>query len=144
MHLHCNYPLIGALSFLGLGLLDTAIEALNSGLVHDPSSSTAAKDRDILNATRLKLLDLQQLIREKKFRVALPQIEKLIKDVGSGFRDLNLMRVECLLELKRTLEAYNVTNSMVRLRNILVQCNTVLTIVSHYFWCRFAWLRTET
>lgn len=67
----------------------------------------------MLNASKVELAEISELIRDKKFRVALPRVDKLISTLGSNFRDLNIMRVECLLELKRPEDAYNLTNSMV-------------------------------
>ena len=70
-------------------------------------------DLEILTAAKNEIAELGELIRGKQFRVALPRIDKLINALGSNFRDLNIMRVECLLELKRPEDAYNLTNSMV-------------------------------
>lgn len=97
----------------GLGKLDEAISALTIGLQHDPKSTTALKDKEGLTTAKAKMTDIQSMLSQKRHRAALPLIDTLLREIGSTFRDLNLMKVECLLEVKRPQDAYNLTNIMV-------------------------------
>jgi hypothetical protein len=56
----------------------------------------------------------------KQYQMALRQVEAVTKDVGSNFRDLNILKVEALLELNRPEDAYNLSNLMVRFSVLLV------------------------
>eukprot|EP01038_Epipyxis_sp_PR26KG_P004609 gene4609-6486_t len=98
----------------GLGRLDAAIESLTAGLEIDPNSTQARKDLQLLSASKTKLLELQQLVLQKQYRSALPLIDGLIRDIGTNFRDLNLLKVEALIELKRPQDAYNLSNYMMK------------------------------
>ena len=102
-----------AAALKGLGNINGAIDSLSTGLLIDPSSTVAQTDRTSLIAAKDKIEQLRLQISSKDFRRALPAIDALIREIGSTFRDVNILKVECLVELKRTEEAYNLTNSMV-------------------------------
>ena len=103
-----------ATAFKGIGNLDAAIDALNAGLVFEPSSSVAITDRDSLLAAKIKIGSIRTQIQNKEYRKALTAIDSVLKDVGSNCRIVNLLKIECLLELKRIEEAYNLSNAVVR------------------------------
>jgi hypothetical protein len=83
------------------------------GLEYDPRSTTALADKAALIAAQGKIGEIRDLIEMKQFQMALRQVEAVTKDVGSNFRDLNILKVETLLELNRPEDAYNLSNLMV-------------------------------
>lgn len=83
------------------------------GLEYDPRSTTALADKAALIAAQGKISEIRDLIEMKQFQMALRQVEAVTKDVGSNFRDLNILKVETLLELNRPEDAYNLSNLMV-------------------------------
>jgi tetratricopeptide (TPR) repeat protein len=97
-----------------LGRLDAAISALKDGLVLDPTSNVAKSDFDSLTAAKLQIEELRVSLALKKYSQVSPRVEALIKSVGGSFRELNLLKAECQLGLGKSLEAYNLTNQMVR------------------------------
>lgn len=103
-----------ATAYKGLGRLDDAIKAFDSGIAQDSSSATASKDRESLVQAKQQIPVLKELCNQKNFRELLVRVDKVIKAVGSNFRDFNLLKVEALLELYKTEDAYNLTNSMMR------------------------------
>lgn len=103
-----------ATALKGLGRLDDCVLAFDNGLVHDPTSATATKDRDTLvNARDQTLPELRDLCNVKNFRDVLVKVNRVIELIGSTFREFNIVKVEALLELFKTEDAYNLTNSMV-------------------------------
>jgi DnaJ homolog subfamily C member 7 len=55
------------------------------------------------------------LIRnQRRYAAALPKIDSLMKEIGSGSRDLKLLKIECLIESSRLEEALNLSNDMMR------------------------------
>jgi tetratricopeptide (TPR) repeat protein len=102
-----------ATAYKALGNIDAAIDTLNVGIALDPSSIVAAQDRTTLLAAKSKIAAVRIQVQNKEYRKALVVLDNLLKDIGSNCREINLLKVECLLELKRTEEAYNITNSMV-------------------------------
>jgi DnaJ family protein C protein 7 len=103
-----------ATAYKGLGRLDDAITAFENGLIHDPTSVTASKDKDSLVQAKQLIPELQTLCDAKNFRELLARVDKVIKGIGNNFRDFNLLKVEALLELFKTEDAYNLTNSMMK------------------------------
>eukprot|EP01034_Spumella_vulgaris_P031035 gene31035-38358_t len=97
-----------------LGRLQPAIDALKTGLALDPGSATAMKDLEVLTTAQKDIKEVQALVEAKNFRVALTRVDKLISTLGTNFRELNLLKVECLIEVKRPEDAYNLTNTMMR------------------------------
>jgi tetratricopeptide (TPR) repeat protein len=100
-------------AYKALGNIDAAVEALNAGLVHDSGNSVAVQDRDNLVASKAKIASVRTMLQNREFRKALTVLDSLLKDIGNNSREVNLLKVECLVELKRTEEAYNLTNQMV-------------------------------
>lgn len=102
-----------ATALKGLGKLPEAIAALNKGLEFDPLSKTALADKSALLSAQEKIAEIKNLLVMKQYQMALRQIEIVTKEVGSTFRDFNILKVEALLELNRPEEAYNLSNLMV-------------------------------
>lgn len=66
-------------------------------------------------ACRNKLPLLKQSVQDEKgCRNALLHIDTIIKDIGTNFRDLNILKAICLMKLKKITEAYNLTNNMMK------------------------------
>jgi tetratricopeptide (TPR) repeat protein len=103
-----------ATALKALGKIDEALASLKEGLTHDPGNSAATADIKTLNDAKSKLATIRDLISNKRFQPALPQIDSLIGLLGNSCWELNIMKVEALLELKRTHEAYNLTNTLMR------------------------------
>lgn len=111
----------------GLGRIDEAIDTINAGLVFDPTSATAKKDRESLINAKAKMEELRSMLPkapapgdtpsrdyESKCRKALPIADAIIREIGSNIRDVNLVKAEVLLGLRRTEEALNLTNAMMK------------------------------
>jgi DnaJ family protein C protein 7 len=103
-----------ATALKALGRIDDALQSLNEGLTHDAGNAAATADVKTLTEAKAKLASTRALMERKRYRDALPQIDALQRQLGSGVWELNIMKIECLLELKRTPEAYNLTNSLMR------------------------------
>lgn len=105
-----------ATAMKGLGNLDGAIDSLNSGLLVDSSSSTAISDRASLLRAKDSIVEMKSLVDRREFKRAMTIIESTSKEIGSNFRDINILKVECLLNLHPTSpeDAYNLTNQMMR------------------------------
>lgn len=98
----------------GMGMYDQALDIINQGLILDPNNSAGLKDRDILLNAKIQLVNVQQMMSNKQYRFALPKIDALLRDIGSGNRELNHMRVKCLIEVDRLEEAMSASNSLLR------------------------------
>ena len=98
----------------GLGKYDEAMEVVNRGLMHDPNNAAGLKDRDALLNAKVQLTNVEQMMANKQYRFALPKVDALLRDMGSGSRALNHMRIKCLIELDRLEEAMNVSNTLLR------------------------------
>lgn len=109
-----------ATALKGLGKLNEAIAALNKGLEFDPRSATAIADKAALINAQAKIAEIKGLVEMKQFQMALRQIETISKEIGSNFRDFNILKIEALLELSRPEEAYNLSNLMVRIESRIV------------------------
>lgn len=103
-----------ATALKGLGRLDAAIEALSRGLEYDPASITAQKEKDTLVNSKGKINNVRTLMSQKQYSAAMRQCDVLIKDIGAAFPEITLLRVECLLNLSRPEEAFNLSNVLVR------------------------------
>ncbi len=103
-----------ATALKSLGKIDTALEALNAGLEFDPGNSVALGDVRFLTESKAKIADIRNLMTQKKFRQALPMIDQLLGSLGNSYWELNLMKVEALLEQQRVQDAYNLTNTLMR------------------------------
>lgn len=55
------------------------------------------------------------LLDQRKFLLALGKADDLVKSIGAGSssREIGLVKIEALMELGRTEEAYNLSNAMV-------------------------------
>jgi len=98
----------------GLGKYDEAIEVLNKGLTLDPNNAAALKDRDALQNAKVQLANIEQQVANRQYRFALPRVEALLRDMGSGSRVLNHLRIKCLIEVDRLEEAMNLSNTVLR------------------------------
>lgn len=106
-----------ATALKGLGLLDRAVNAYADGLKIDGSSASdgARKEYNVLLSAKQKVEALQNVVHvQKRYSSAMPVINQLIREIGSGFRDVNLLHVLVLVGLGRVEEAYNMTNSMMK------------------------------
>lgn len=103
-----------ATALKGLGRYSEAIDSINKGLILDPNNSSALKDKDGIQAAITQFSNVEQLLANKQYRFALPRIEQLIRDMGSGSRALDHMRIKCLIEVDRLEEAMNLSNSALR------------------------------
>lgn len=103
-----------ATSLKGLGNLEGALVAIEQGLVHDPSSKAALQDKTTLMNAKNKITEARNLMQQNQINAALIRLDSVLKEVSSTLREVNLMKVECLIKLKRLEEALNLTNSMVR------------------------------
>ena len=104
-----------ATALKGLGLIDQAISSLEQGLLHDPTNNVAKQEKQSLLEAKAKLGTIKDLMKAKQYSMALLQIDALLKVVGSSSRELNLLKIEALLELNRPEEAYNLSNTQVQL-----------------------------
>lgn len=104
-----------ATALKGLGLIDQAISSLDQGLQHDPTNNVAKQEKQSLLNAKAKLGTIKDLMAAKQYTMALLQIDALLKVVGSSSRELNLLKIEALLELNRPEEAYNLSNTQVQL-----------------------------
>lgn len=98
----------------GLGKYDEAIEVVNRGLMHDPNNTAGLKDRDLILNAKVQLANIETMISNKQYRFALPKVDVLLRDMGSGNRSLNHLRIKCLIEVDRLEEAMNVSNTVLR------------------------------
>ena len=99
------------------GKIDEAIRCLNDGLVHDPQSTVAKADIASLEQSKAKLDNIRNMMQQKRYRQALPEIDAMLQKLGSGIWELNMMKIEALLETQRMQEAYNLTNVLMRNSN---------------------------
>lgn len=98
----------------GMGKYDEAIEIVNRGLMHDPNNTAGLKDRDALLNAKMQLANVETMMANKQYRFALPKIDLLLRDMGSGSRKLNHLRIKCLIEVDRLEEAMNMSNTVLR------------------------------
>lgn len=98
----------------GMGKYDEAIEVVNRGLMHDPNNAAGLKDREALLNAKVQLANVETMIANKQYRFALPKVDFLLRDMGSGSRTLNHLRIKCLIEIDRLEEAMNMSNTVLR------------------------------
>jgi DnaJ family protein C protein 7 len=107
-----------ATALKGLGRIDAAINILNEGLNYD-NSDNAKSERDNLLKAKNSIPIIKGNINgnQQQLFSALTEIDNVIRNVGSNFRDINVLKAEVLLKLKKLEEAYNLTNNMMRNTN---------------------------
>lgn len=99
----------------GLGKLDEAIDAATKGLACDNTNNNMIKELQNMNSVKSTLPVITGAINDNKVtRNILLQLESYIKDLGNNFRELNILKVKCLLYYKRFHDAYTVTNTIMR------------------------------
>ena len=103
-----------ATALKGLGKVDEAISSISMGLEFEPSNTTALREKELIINSREQLVTVRTLLTEKQYARALVGLDVLIRDLGSGSRELNLMKVECLVETNRLEEALNLSNAIMR------------------------------
>ena len=103
-----------ATALKGLGRLDSAVKALETGLSHDGTSKEAASQLATLRGLTEKIKEAQAECDKGYHRRALVLVEKLISEVGGNFKDINLLKMHVLLMLQRPEEALNMSNAMMR------------------------------
>jgi DnaJ homolog subfamily C member 7 len=100
----------------GLGRLDDAIACMKTGLTIDPTNTPASNELKALEELKTRYLETMQLIKtHKRYALGLTKVEQLIREMGSGSRDLQIARLECLLEVGRLEECLNHSNSLMKL-----------------------------
>lgn len=97
-----------------MGRLDAAIAAYDQGLVYDASSATALKEKTSLLNAKTKIAEAQDFIKQNQYTAANIKIDQIIKEIGNSFREVNLLKVTCLIKAKRLEEALNLTNQMMK------------------------------
>lgn len=103
-----------ATALKGLGKLDEAIAAISSGLEIEPTNATALREKEALMGAKGQWEQVRLLISSKQWSKALFFLDPLIRELGSGSRELNIMKVECLVETRRFEEALNLSNAIMR------------------------------
>ena len=68
----------------------------------------------ILAKASQNFIELQQFFAAKKSRQALKSSDELIKLIGQGCREINMMKAETLIDLGRIEEGFNLTNSLMK------------------------------
>lgn len=101
-----------------LGRLDEALVVLNAGYDSDPKNTAVVQERAAIIAVKNRLGELESFISSGSYANALILIEQLSRDLGTQNKEINLKKVECLLKMKRIEEAFNMTNTLVRLRQL--------------------------
>jgi DnaJ homolog subfamily C member 7 len=100
----------------GLGRLDDAIACMQTGLTIDPTNTPASNELKALEELKTRYSETMQLIKtHKRYALGLTKVEQLIREMGSGSRDLQIARLECLLEVGRLEECLNSSNSLMKL-----------------------------
>lgn len=98
----------------GLGRLDEALDTVILGLTFDPNNKVALQEKRNIEEAKLRIAQAKTLLQEKKYSRSLAVVDDLLRDLGSGCRELNAMKVTSLIELRRLEEALNLTNAMMR------------------------------
>jgi tetratricopeptide (TPR) repeat protein len=102
-----------ATALKGLGRLDAALTAVQAGLVFDATNKAALQDQTLLIGAKQKIEEAKDLLERGQTTAALIRVDAVVKDVSSNLREVNLLKVECLIKLRRLEEALNLTNTMV-------------------------------
>jgi DnaJ family protein C protein 7 len=101
-----------------LGRLDDALKAYSYGLVHDPNNSNAIKERGEVETLKKRfdiakdLLEKEDHHMKKNARQALLQIEAVLSTC-STWSDALLIKVDSLVRLNRTDEAYALSTKLI-------------------------------
>jgi len=103
-----------ATALRSMGRVDAAIEALQTGLVRDPTNKEGIKQRDVLRGMKDKITEAREQQNNGYGRRALVILNELVAEVGTNMRDVNLLKIEVLLGLQRPEEAINLSNAMMR------------------------------
>lgn len=103
-----------ATALKGLGKIDEAIASVTMGLEHEPTNATALREKETLINAKKQLEQVRQLIADGFHSRAMTVLDPLLRELGSGSRQLNLMKVECLVETRRLEEALNLSNAIMR------------------------------
>lgn len=101
-----------------MGNLSEAIAAYDAGLAID-SNTESYSERTQLQNVIAQIPNLKLLVSKKEFRKALHLIDQLFRLAGSNFRDLNILKIECLIELGKIEDAYNLSNAMLRTTEVM-------------------------
>lgn len=102
-----------ACALKGLGDINASIDTYDLGLAIE-SNPESIKDKLALEKARSQIhSEVKQLVARREFRKAIQIIDNLIRIVGTSYRDLNILKVECFVESGKTEDAYNLTNLMV-------------------------------
>jgi DnaJ family protein C protein 7 len=99
--------------------ISEAMDTWEKGLSLDATNEAARKDRDATQVSINQLDSLKAMMEENgsssaKFRVCWQQAENMTRVFGPANREINLIRVECMLGSGKTEDAYNLSNSMMR------------------------------
>lgn len=89
---------------------------METGLTHEPTNTIASNELKSLQNLKLKYEEVIQLITvQKRYSIGLTKLDTLFREIGSGSRTLQLLRLKCLIELGRYEECINLSNSMLKL-----------------------------
>ena len=95
-----------------MGKLDGAIDALLKAAEMDSKTqSVLMKDVSKLRSAKRRLDDVFQ---EKNFTRKLHIIDGIVADLGCCFKELSMIRLNVLIDLRRLEEAHNLSNSLLR------------------------------
>ena len=123
--------------YKGVGKLEEAIESATKGLECDNTNNNMMKELQYMNSVKSTLPVIMGAVNDSKVtRNILLQLESYIKDLGThsyllthsyslthslthslsgtNFRELNMLKVKCLLYYKKFHDAYTVTNTIMR------------------------------
>lgn len=104
-----------ATALKSMGKIEEALAVINAGLEHDATNGPALQEKKVLTAAKAKIAEMEHYFATGQFTSALILVDQLTNEIGTGNREVNLRRVECLIKVKRLEEAFNLTNQMVRL-----------------------------
>ncbi len=103
-----------ATALKGLGKVDLALEALTTGLHHDPTNAAAKKDKTQLQQIKYKLTEAERFLNTNQYTSALMNIDHCIRELNNtNVHEINILRLKILVALKRNEEALNFSNTMV-------------------------------
>ena len=72
----------------GLGRLDEALETVALGLTHDPTNKVALQEKRNIEEAKVRIAQAKTLLGEKKYSRSLAVVDDLLRDLGSGCREL--------------------------------------------------------
>ena len=105
-----------ATALKGLGNFDGAINAYQEGLNYDNTSAadSARSEMNVLIRARDKIQSIKDLLLAKRYAPALTHVTNLMTEIGANFRVVLLLKLECLVELKKCEEAINLSNQLMK------------------------------